>query len=80
MTSIVDVVVERSPGGLRGWHCQVGGLRKQLWGLPFKAMGWTRLALVAAGADKGERKRVLCLIFRELEVRRRAIVAAEVRS
>jgi hypothetical protein len=80
-TRAVSVVVEHSPGGARGVHCQVGD--RYHFKIPcseFHALSWVREQLVAQGAEKAERGRVLRLIGRELLRKRRAEVTVEVRA
>lgn len=79
MTRAVSVSIERSPSGGNGYLMQVGAARK--FRIPcsdFHALCWTREQLVAQGAEKAERGRVLRLIGKELLNRRRVEITAEV--
>jgi hypothetical protein len=79
MTRAIPVVIERSPSGGNGIHMQVGQVTK--FRIPcsdFHALCWTREQLVAQGAEKAERGRVLRLIGKELLRKARAEVTAEV--
>lgn len=80
MTRAISVVVERSPCGGNGRWMQVGD--RTHFAIPcsdFAALAWTREQLVAQGAEKAERGRVLRLIGKELLSRRRVKLVAEVR-
>jgi hypothetical protein len=79
MTRAVSVIVERSPGGGMGWSMQVGAVRH--FAMPcteFRALDWTREQLVAQGAERSERGRVIRLLIRELDRKKRAETVAEV--
>jgi hypothetical protein len=79
VTRAIPVVVQRSPGGGFGYHMQVGAATH--FAIPcsdFHALVWTREQLVAQGAEKAERGRVLRLICKELLNRRRVELVAEV--
>lgn len=78
MTRVVSVSVERSPSGGFGWFMQCGP--ETLWrvGSAFVALGWVRQHLERLGAGEEERGRVIWLLIKELEWKRRACVAAEV--
>ena len=81
MTRAVQVVVERSPGGGRGFWMQVGDVRD--FSMPcteFRALDWVRERLEQSGADRSERGRVLRMLIRDLDRKRRAEVTAEVRA
>ena len=78
MSRAVSVVVERSPGGLNGFHCVVAGLRTQLFGTDLRALAWVRDALMALGTPAEERVRVLGLVVKELAWKTKAEVTAEV--
>jgi predicted secreted protein len=79
MTRAVYVIVERSPGGGMGWSMQVGAVHH--FAMPcteFRALDWTREQLVAQGAERSERGRVIRLLIRELDRKARAETVAEV--
>ncbi len=80
MTRAISVSVERSPGKAFGWYLQVD--RESLWrvGNAFTALGWIRQHLERLGAGQEERGRVLFLLIKELEWKRRAEVTAEVQQ
>ena len=81
VTRAVPVVVERSPGGGRGWWMQFGDTRH--FAMPcteFRALEWVRARLEASGAERTERGRVLRLLIRELDRKAKAEVTAEVRA
>jgi hypothetical protein len=75
-TRAVSVVVERSPGGLRGWFVKVGQERK--WASGGSEDRAITVAMILLGADIVERERVSTLIRSELRRKRRAEVTAEV--
>lgn len=81
MTRAVSVVIERSPGGGRGYLMQVGkaqGFRMAC--SEFRALTWVRDRLVEQGAEQSERGRVVRLVAAELKRKARAEVTAEVRA
>lgn len=78
-TRAVPVVVERSPGGGGNWWTQVGqGPGRLVHGSAFIALNGVREELERLGATAHERGRALDLIIRELKVRRRVEVTAEI--
>lgn len=76
MTRAVSVVVERSPGGLRGWFVKVGNERK--WAAGGSEDRAITVAMIMLGADVAERVRMSSLIRSELRRMRRVEVTAEV--
>lgn len=73
----IPIIVQASPGGANGYHCQVGEARKQRWGA-FRAISWTREKLVELGASKAERVRVLNLLIERLQHKNRVEFTVEV--
>ena len=71
----IKLVVERSPGGLGGWHVAVPGRTAFFYGDQDYAIGE---ALHMVGVVGAEAERVTALMRREFERVRRVEVVAEV--
>ncbi len=79
MTRAVAVIVERSPGGGSAFMMSVGDATH--FAMPcstFRALDWVRERLVERGAEVAERGRVLRLLIKELDRKRKAECVAEV--
>lgn len=78
MTRAVPVIVERSPGGGRGWCIRVDGKGRFLFCTAVEALEVAVRKLGLLGADLTERVRVARLLSAELGRMRRAEITAEV--